>query len=250
MTSPMPALLLLAALSAGPRAGAAAAGNPYLAQARALYERLEPKACLQRLEQASRWNNSSAEELVEIEIVAGLCTFFLGSEQAAAERFELALRLSSDARLPPHTSPKIEELFEHVRLRRSRELKAAPPAPQQASNNSVPSEALPPSTAAAPIGKELESSRQAPAPVPVRRSLAGPIALGAAAVVAATAGIVLGVMANDFVGKADDAANRLDRGAYDKYSRDAKSYSRAANWCFGGAGATAVVGGTWLVLTF
>lgn len=90
---------LLFAILVAETPATATEGNPYLLQARLLYERVEPAVCLKRLEEATHWDNTREVQL-EIELFGGLCAYFVGNEKVAAERFEVALRLRLEAELP------------------------------------------------------------------------------------------------------------------------------------------------------
>ncbi len=238
------ASLLFAILVAEPQAPATE-GNPYLLQARLLYERLEPAACLKRLEQATHWDNTREEQL-EIELFGGLCAYFVGNEKAAAERFELALRLRPEAKLPPRTSPKIEALFDRVRAR----VKAAP-------ESAPPSLLLPALPERASLGAtevtgstEATANLRAPPARPLAQRLVGPIALGAAAIIAATVAIIFGAMAKDFEGKANGLKYESDRALWVQYGDSARFYASASNWGSGATGALALGAGGWLALSF
>lgn len=253
MIATLPASLLLAALSAEPSpAGAAAEVNPYLAQARSLYQRLEPQACLYQLDRASRWK-STPSECVDIELLAGLCSFFSGNELAASDRFELALRLNPGAQLPPNTSPKIGEVFERIRQRLVKEARPAPapapavataaaPAPAAAAP-AAPAEALPP-TVTKPFGGESGPASSEGE----RRSYWGPISLGGAAVLATAAGVILGARAKQLE-RQHNSAN-TPSGAADQAHASAISNAQAANWAFAVAAGSAVAGTAWLVFRF
>jgi len=88
--------------------------NPFLAQAKELYQKLEFEKCLQRLGQAPQWR-SSPTELLEIELFAGMCSYNLNQLPQAEERFRLALRISPAAELPPYTSPKLMDFFRRIK---------------------------------------------------------------------------------------------------------------------------------------
>jgi hypothetical protein len=243
MMASMPAALLLATLcgeSSVPIATPEA--NPYLTQARALYERLEPQACLSQLDRASRWKSTPAE-CVDIELLAGLCSFFSGNEQAAADRFELALRRSLDAKLPPNTSPKIGELFERIRQQLAQQaIEQRPPAPTPPP---APAQALPPSVVR-PASDAGEGTPAAPGAG--RRSYWGPAVLGGAAVLATAAGIILGVRAKQL----EDEANSPNTpyANADRVGASAIRSAQAANWAYAAAAASAVVGAGWVVFRF
>ncbi|MHB8873798.1 MAG: hypothetical protein ACYC8T_08950, partial [Myxococcaceae bacterium] len=81
--------------------------NPYLAQAKVFYQGLEYEKCLQRLEQAGRWKNTT-QELVDIEIYSALSKFNLDQSKDSEAHFQLALQLDPKVKLPPFSSPKIE----------------------------------------------------------------------------------------------------------------------------------------------
>lgn len=242
MMASMPAALLLATLcgeSSVPVATPEA--NPYLAQARALYEQLEPQACLSQLDRASRWKSTPAE-CVDIELLAGLCSFFSGKEQAAADRFELALRRSLDAKLPPNTSPKIGELFERIRQQLANQvIEQRPPAPPPP----APAQALPPSV----VRPASEAGEGTPAaPGAGRRNYWGPAALGGAAVLATAAGIILGVRAKQLEGKANSPDTSNEEA--DRVGASAVASAQAANWAYAAAAASAAVGAGWVVFRF
>ncbi|PZR11967.1 MAG: hypothetical protein DI536_16720 [Archangium gephyra] len=99
--------LLLLALSAAP--------NPFLAEALELEQNLDFEGCVARLRQASTQWQSTPDELRDIEVHAGLCTFNLGKTRAAEGHFRMALRLDENTALPPYTSPKALELFAAVK---------------------------------------------------------------------------------------------------------------------------------------
>jgi hypothetical protein len=252
MMASMPAALLLATLCGESSVPVATPEvNPYLAQARALYERLEPQACLSQLDRASRWKSTPAE-CVDIELLAGLCSFFSGNEQAAADRFELALRRSLDAKLPPNTSPKIGELFERIRqqlahhVTEQRPPAPPPPAPVQAQPPSA-LRALPPSVVR-PASEAGESMPAPAAPGAGRRSYWGPAALGGAAVLATAAGIILGVRAKQLQDKANDLNTPNDEAK--RVGASAIASAQAANWVFAAAAGSAAVGVGWVVFQF
>lgn len=242
MMASMPAALLLATLCAESSVPVATPEvNPYLAQARALYERLEPQACLSQLDRASRWKNTPAE-CVDIELLAGLCSFFSGNEQAAADRFELALRRSLDAKLPPNTSPKIGELFERIRQQLTNHaLEQRTPAPPPP----APVQALPPSVPR-PASDAGEGTPAAPGAG--RRSYWGPAALGGAAVLATAAGIILGVRAKQLQDKANSPSTPNDEA--NRVAANAIASAQAANWVFAAAAGSAAVGVGWVVFQF
>ena len=92
-----------------------AAPNPFLAEALELEQNLDFEGCVARLRQASSQWKSTPEELRDIEVHAGLCTFNLGKTKQAEGHFRMALRLDEATALPPYTSPKAVELFTSVK---------------------------------------------------------------------------------------------------------------------------------------
>lgn len=237
MMSTLPASLLLAALCAEPGApGAAPEANPYLLQARALYRRLEPQACLAQLDRAIRWK-STPTECVDIEVLAGLCSFFSGNERAAAERFELALRMSPAATLPPNTSPKITQAFEQIRQRLADAASAARPAEAPA-----PVEAMPPLSATKPAGADGTGGEAKP------RSLWGSATLGGVAVLATAAGVIFGVRARQLQDQANSASTTY--GASKSAGASARSSAQAANGFYAVAAGSAAAGAAWVVFRF
>lgn len=96
--------------------------NPYLHQAKELFQQLDFEKCLKRLQQAPQWK-TEAPELLEIELLAGMCHYNLNQRPDAEERFRLALRMNPDAELPPYSSPKLVDFFLAVK----RKMRAAPP---------------------------------------------------------------------------------------------------------------------------
>ena len=96
--------------------------------------------------------------------------------------------------------------------------------------------------AATPPGAPLEATRPDPAPVPVeRKSWLGPIIAGGIGVVAAGAGIAMGVQARN----AQNAllAGGNDRSQADALQSKAKSDATTANVLYGVAGAAVLTGG-------
>jgi hypothetical protein len=87
--------------------------NPFLAQAKELYQKLDFEKCLARLAQAPQWR-SSPKELLEIELYGGMCAYNLNQLPQAEEHFRLALRIAPTAELPPYTSPKLVDFFRRI----------------------------------------------------------------------------------------------------------------------------------------
>jgi hypothetical protein len=91
------------------------APNPYLVQARELYEQLDFEKCLMRVKQAQGWKTTSTVDLRDVELYGGLCALNLGNRDEAVERFKLALRIDPNANLPELVSPKAVKLFTWVK---------------------------------------------------------------------------------------------------------------------------------------
>ena len=96
--------------------------NPFLSQAKELFANLDFEKCLKRLQQAPQWK-TEAPELIEIELLAGMCHYNLNQRPDAEERFRLALRMNPDAELPPYSSPKLVDFFLSVK----KKLRVVPP---------------------------------------------------------------------------------------------------------------------------
>ncbi len=131
--------------------------NPFLQQAKSFYEQVKYEKCAQRLEQAVQWK-STAAELVEIELYAGLCQFNLNALRDAREHFELALKLNPAATLPPYSPPKAVSLFKSIAQARPVE-EVAPPVEH-------PAEEPPPPEAVAAAPAEVASAAPPPPPPP------------------------------------------------------------------------------------
>ena len=166
--------------------------NPFLAQAKELYEGLDFEKCVARLEQATSQWQSTKGELREIELYSGLCQFNLGKPKAAAEHFRTALRIDEATDLPPYSSPKAVALFLEVK----RALQA-PPAP-------LPEDDFPPD---APTRPKLvpKAPRAGPSEPGIFEKHPAPTALGIGAGVALAVGVGLGVNARSLSIQANEA---------------------------------------------
>lgn len=166
--------------------------NPFLAQAKELYEGLDFEKCVARLEQATSQWQSSKDELREIEIYSGLCQFNLGKTKTAAEHFRTALRIDEATDLPPYSSPKAVDLF--LKVKRSLQ---APPEP-------LPEDDFPPD---APKKPKLEPTppKTGPTEPGVFEKHPAPTAFGIGAGVALAVGVGLGVNARNLSIQANEA---------------------------------------------
>lgn len=214
----MTGLLLATLLAAGP--------NPFLAEAKAQYEALEFEKCTARLKQAATQWKSAPEELRDIELYSGLCTYNLGQAQRAAEHFRTALRIDEATELPPYTSPKLVELF----LKVKQDLQK-PPEP-------FPDSDLPDD---APTKPRLEPKPKvapevvAPAkPLPLKPAV--PLALGGAAVAAAVAAIAVGAAASGLASQANAASFESD---FYRLGEQARGTATASNVLWGTSAALA-----------
>ncbi len=216
----MPAVLIVL-LAAAPDTA-----NPFVTQAKALYQKLEFEKCLKRLEQAGRWENTK-HQLAEIELYAGLCVLGLGNEREAVERLEMALKLDRGIELPALVSPKVTALVDKVRAKLG-------PVPEP-----EPAVAPPPDAPAVVLLEPPPPPPPAiaePAPRPVR--VAAPLTVGAIAAATAIAGGVLGGLAKSSEAGSHGATFESDAVAL---GGRAQNEALAANVCFGVAGAAALV---------
>ncbi|MBS1149658.1 MAG: Tetratricopeptide repeat domain protein [Myxococcaceae bacterium] len=226
--------------------------NPYLSQAKELSQKLDFEKCLKRLAQAPQWQ-SDASELLEIELVAGMCHYNLNQRGDAEERFRLALRMNPDAELPPYTSPKLVDFFLAVK----RKLKAPPP-PMPTEDLDMPKEPpvvkgekepepRPPEPRPDEPRVEAEpkltpTPRPPPAVPEVERpSLLQrrpvPIALGVVAVISAGVGVGLGANSRSLETRANAAYFESD---FHKLGDAARTHAIAADVAFAVAGVAAV----------
>lgn len=217
------ALALATALTAGP--------NPFLAEALAHERDLDFERCVQRLQQASTQWKSTPDELREIELHLGLCTFNLGNRKAAAEHFRTALRIDEGADLPPYTSPRAVELFLEVK----RALRAPPPP--------LPEEDLPPDDT--PKRPKLVPREAAP-PLDVtlaRRAL--PLTLGGVTVATAITALALGLRAQALAAEANAAPFEAD---FFRLGQDARGLATASTvtWLTSGLCAIGTVIAWWV----
>lgn len=222
----MSALLALV-LAAGP--------NPFLAEGLAHEKDLDFERCVQRLQQAATQWKSTPDELREIELHLGLCTFNLGNRRAAAEHFRTALRIDEGADLPPYTSPKAVELFLEVKKALQR------PAPP------LPDDDLPPPDDA-PTKPKLEP-RASPGPdLALGRTLerrALPLSLGAVTLAGAITGLALGLRAQALATEANAARFESD---FFRLGDSARGFAAAAtvSWILSGLAALGNGVGWWV----
>jgi hypothetical protein len=253
--------------------------NPFLAQAKENYRNLEFERCLQRLQQAPQWR-SSPQELLDIELYAGMCSYQLNQLPVAEEHFRLALRIQPTAELPAYTSPKLVDFFKRIKksMPKVADKPAEKPADKPAEPEKPPEKAPEPEKndfvesppdEAKPAEKEKterpveladdrplreEPPKLTPEPKPppptatqdssIKRH-AGPIAVGGVAVVALVVGAGLGANAKSLQSKANAAQYDSD---FHQLGSQAKSSATGANVAFAVAGVAAVAAVLWYLL--
>jgi hypothetical protein len=197
--------LFLSLATAG-QAAAARKPNPFLVQAKVLYQGLEFEQCLKRLEQATRWKNSSRAEQVEIELYSGLCTFSLGNEPEARRYFSVALELDPKVELPPYSSPRLVTFFDDLAQRETAradepETPPQPPAPPSAAPASDSPRVVALQPASPPEQPALIQKATAPRP----KSLFFPALLSGASVAATGGAVYFGLHARAEEARANSA---------------------------------------------
>jgi hypothetical protein len=208
-------LFVAAALAAQP--------NPFLLQAKELYQSLDFERCVARLEQASTQWQSTKDELRDVELYGGLCHLSLGHRKEAAEHFRTALRIDEGADLPPYSSPKAVDLF--LKVKKSLQ---APPAP-------MPEDDLPPD---APRATTLEPTKVNPATAPSfieRRPVT--TALGLTTGIAFAVGLGLGVNARNLSIQANESRFEAE---FQEKAAAARANATGANVAYGLAAAALV----------
>ncbi len=212
--------------------------NPHLASAKVFHQGLKFEKCLERLEQAGKWKNTSAQ-LAEIELYLGLCHLGLGHEQDAKEHFELSLKLDAQVALPPFQSPKVTKAFEAARA-----AVAPPPAPPV-----VEAPPVVPEVSDAPKRVEIDPGSSQPrepdgglqATAEPEKHYAAPLALAGGAVVATTVAIIFGVRAKSLEAEANSAKFESDAIAIGNDARTAQLVTNITFPVAGVLGAAAVL---------
>jgi hypothetical protein len=210
LTAPLVCLLLLAApVTVAP-------GNPYLTEARKQVRELEETHALETLVKARALHPADGDEQAQIELTAGLAYAGLARREDAIERFVAALTLRPSVTLPPNSSPRVEEWW-RVAVSRAlpRYLPVNPPA-----------------------GTAVVT---APAPARSRPTVTWlPVALASTGLAALTAGVVLGINANNAAAGAQRAESV---GAAQKIQGTANARATDANILFAAAGGLAIGAG-------
>lgn len=217
----MTALALALALTLG-----ADAPNPFLAEAKTLYEALDFERCLARLDQASKKWASTPKELFEIEVYSGLARFNLGQASQAREHFRVAQRIDPAGELPPYSSPKAIDVWLEVK-------QSLQPKPPPFPDGDLPDDA--------PRRTDLKPTK-APEPLAATPSIAwrrhaAPVALSIVAAAGLAAGIGLGVQARQLEAQANAAAYESD---FRSLGNAAQAHAVGADVAYGVAIAAAV----------
>lgn len=211
-------LLALLVLSASPP-------NPFLTEARVLFQAQEYGKCLRRLEQAGAWRQSSVEEEAEVALYRGLCRFAT-DEAGAAGDFEHALRIWARVALPAWTSPRIREAFAAARVRAG--VADVPPAAPTAAPAAAPAAPPPP-----PLVETAGPPRR-------RVGVLAPALAGGVAAAALGCGIGFGAHARALESRSFTTVYEADTRAAALSARD---YATAANASYGVAAAAALTAG-------
>jgi tetratricopeptide (TPR) repeat protein len=224
---------LVCILGMGPLTPSAAVAalreNIYFREGRTLYEQMEYEKALSWLRQAISVPGNGAQDLAQVEVFIGLCHYALGDIDEANTHFRVALSHDSKIRLPPDASPRIVADFENVRAAQ-RSTVVAESLPADAPRVAPAPSILVPKALPSPLAASIKEER--------RRSLVLPITFASSSVVAAGAGIVLGLSARSDEQKANGSG--LTREQYNQFSDRAHNKAKMANVAFGLAAATAV----------
>lgn len=224
--------------------------NPYLAQARVLYQSMDYENALARLKKAATWTATSDTEAAEIQLYTGLCNSQLGDLAAARAAFRLAIERDPAIVPPPLTSPKIDGLFKEelaaysaAHPAKAPVVEAPPPesirVPEPAEPKRVPDEGAAESALMRDLASPLPSSAPtAQASEVTHRVWPGAIAV-AAAVVAGGCAAYLGIKARS---QSSDAHNAEYASDARRLSDAAHSSATQANILYGIAGGAAAVG--------
>jgi tetratricopeptide (TPR) repeat protein len=230
-------------LAAGLMFSAAPAGpNPYLAQARVLYQGLEYEKALVKLKRAEETPGLPDAEHVEVLVYIGLCRYQLGDEAAARTAFRAALKADPAVRLPPLTSPKIVAVFN------AEVAKAAPPPTETPKATEPPKLAETPKAAPEPAVAAATTTT-----TPTETAATGKpgkviwptlVAAGVAAALVGTAAY-FGKTASDRAAAARRADYASDAASI---SKDAQNDAHIANGLYAAAGGVAALGVVFIIV--
>lgn len=180
--------------------GAYAAEPSALQRGKDFYRALEFEKCVKTLE-AAQSTLTAAQDLVDRELYLGLCEAALTHVRQASRAFETALELDPTARLPAHSSPKVEALFELAKKRTGQN--AAPPrepvVPPQSATVTSPATATIPALTEQPPAQPTTSPRGSGVPTWI------PWTVGGLGVAGLATFVGLGLAAKD----AESRANSL-----------------------------------------
>lgn len=228
---------VLSLVVAGPLPDTTETPNPFLAQAKELYEQLDFEKCMQRIKQAGGWKGSSVHDQRDVELYGALCAFNLGQKAEAAERFRLALRIDEDLELPEFASPKAVKLFLYVK--RKLRQPAVPPMPDEDLPADAPTpsdKASKPEPASQAKADEADQPVEVTSPSLLSRHVA-PIMMAVGGVAVGCLGIGLGVNARSLETQAKAAKFESD---YLATRSAAQGNAVGANVAYGVAGALLV----------
>jgi hypothetical protein len=142
--------------------------NPYLTQAKLLYQSAEFEKCLQKIDQARRLRDPG-KDLADVELYEGLCHFNLDREAEARSHFEKALIANPALQAPAFSSPKITAALEESRAK-------LPQIPSEKSNDLVPSQPASANEWEPGRGKWLQYARPASATLTVLAAIGATVA--------------------------------------------------------------------------
>jgi tetratricopeptide (TPR) repeat protein len=205
-------------------AGATEPKNSELSKGLNLLKNMEDADAIEAFKRALNWPGNTPKIRGQIYLHLGIAWSNQLKREAAVESFRRALVEDPKITLPGDTSPKIRQLFHRARVEIERE--RAPASPQQTTTAASP-----------PVEQPVQPQ---PRPSLFRRYLWAWVGLGAT-VIAAGAGVTLGVLARDSEDRASDTSLTYD----DAKAHHDRAQSRAlgANIMFGVAGAAAVATG-------
>lgn len=234
---PVPADTVAAAVPAAAAAPAAKA-NPFLAQAKVLYQGLNYEKALDRLKKAMAWTGTSQAEMAEIHLYRGLSHLQLGREKQGREALRAAVLADADVRLPPMCSPKLASVFneEAAAVR-----PAAPPPPVEVAPPPVAVAVAPPVVEPAPNAAPAGATAPPAEPAVVKKEhVRWPSYVAfAAAVVLAGVGGYMGYDALERSKQATDAQYADD---HVRLNGEARQRADLANGLYGAAGGVAALG--------
>lgn len=201
---------------------------PHFDEGVKLLKQLEYARAIKAFEKALDWPGNTAAERATIHLQVGVAHSNLNDYDAAEASFKKALTEDRTIKLPAHTSPKIQAVFEKVQA----ELPAAKPVVTPTPTPPVKPEPPP-----------------LPPPVTPRSRVNWPawITLGAA-VATGGAGLAMGLLNRSEKSKAQDTSVPYNEAL--SHADNASSHALAANILFGVAGAAAVTSGVLFYLGY